>query len=69
LPRFGTGRRAIAVVAGAYVNVAPLANSTNDARLMAATLRGLGFTLVGWWLCAFACFAGAYWVTREPVGS
>jgi MFS family permease len=20
--------------------------------------------LVGWWLCAFACFAGAYWITR-----
>jgi uncharacterized caspase-like protein len=31
----------------AYVNVAPLTNSANDARLMAETLRGLGFTLVG----------------------
>jgi formylglycine-generating enzyme required for sulfatase activity len=39
----------VALVVGnsAYVNVPRLANPTNDAKLMAGTLRSLGFTLVG----------------------
>src|SRR5271165_5103309 len=39
----------IALVVGnsAYRNVTPLDNPKNDARLMADTLRGLGFTVVG----------------------
>ena len=43
------GRRRVALVIGnsAYVNVDRLANPGNDARLVAETLRALGFTLVG----------------------
>lgn len=39
----------IALVVGnaAYQSVAPLANARNDARLIAETLRGVGFTLIG----------------------
>jgi len=41
--------RRVALVVGnsAYQNVTRLDNPTNDASLMADTLRGLGFTLVG----------------------
>lgn len=44
-----SAEKRVALVVGnaAYVNVAPLTNSANDARLMAETLRGLGFALVG----------------------
>jgi uncharacterized caspase-like protein len=44
-----SAEKRIALVVGnaAYVDVTPLTNSANDARLMAETLRGLGFTLVG----------------------
>ena len=42
------GRRVALVVGNSgYLAVAPLANPANDARLIAATLRGLGFTIVG----------------------
>ena len=42
------GRRVALIVGnGAYQNVARLDNPVNDAKLMADTLRGLGFTLVG----------------------
>jgi uncharacterized caspase-like protein len=40
-------RVALVIGNGSYQNVAPLDNPTNDAKLMADTLRGLGFTLVG----------------------
>jgi TPR repeat protein len=40
-------RVALVVGNSAYRNVAPLQNPANDARLMATTLRDLGFTLVG----------------------
>ena len=40
-------RVALVVGNSAYRNVTPLDNPKNDARLMADTLRGLGFTLVG----------------------
>jgi uncharacterized caspase-like protein len=46
-PAFADKRVALVVGNSAYVNVARLANPTNDARLMADTLRSLGFTLVG----------------------
>jgi hypothetical protein len=44
-----SSEKRVALVIGnaKYRNIAPLANPENDARLMAATLRGLGFTLVG----------------------
>jgi uncharacterized caspase-like protein len=40
-------RVALVVGNAGYTNVPPLANSANDARLIAETLRGLGFVLVG----------------------
>lgn len=40
-------RVALVIGNGAYVNVAKLSNPPNDARLIAETLKGLGFTLVG----------------------
>ena len=40
-------RVALVVGNSAYKNITPLANPKNDARLMADTLRGLGFTVVG----------------------
>jgi len=42
----GEGRVALVVGNGAYQSVARLPNATNDARLVARTLRNLGFTLV-----------------------
>ncbi len=43
-----SGRRVALVVGNAaYTAVSPLANAGNDARLIAGTLRTLGFTLVG----------------------
>jgi hypothetical protein len=47
LPAMGGRRVALIVGNGAYQNVARLDNPVNDAKLMADTLRGLGFTLVG----------------------
>ena len=41
------GRVALVIGNGTYRSVAPLANAANDARLMATTLTGLGFRLVG----------------------
>lgn len=42
------GKRVALVIGnGAYQSVARLANPPNDARLIADTLRGLGFTLIG----------------------
>jgi hypothetical protein len=38
---------ALVVGNGAYRNVTPLPNPTNDARLMARTLRNVGFTVLG----------------------
>jgi uncharacterized caspase-like protein len=40
-------RVALVVGNSAYKNITPLDNPKNDARLMADTLRGLGFTVVG----------------------
>ncbi len=40
-------RIALVIGNGAYQNVARLENPTNDAKLMADTLRGLGFVLIG----------------------
>ncbi len=40
-------RVALVVGNSAYRNVTPLDNPKNDAKLMAQTLRGLGFTLIG----------------------
>jgi uncharacterized caspase-like protein len=44
-----TADKRVALVVGnsAYRNVTPLDNPKNDAKLMAETLRGLGFTLIG----------------------
>ena len=41
------GKIALVVGNGGYKNVAHLANPTNDARLIARTLQGLGFELIG----------------------
>jgi uncharacterized caspase-like protein len=46
-PAFAEKRVALVIGNSAYRNVAPLDNPANDARLMAETLRDLGFTLVG----------------------
>jgi hypothetical protein len=46
-PAFADKRVALVIGNSAYVNVPRLANPANDARLMADTLRSLGFTLVG----------------------
>jgi hypothetical protein len=46
-PAYADKRVALVVGNSAYVNVPRLANPANDARLMADTLRGLGFSLVG----------------------
>jgi uncharacterized caspase-like protein len=46
-PALADKRIALVVGNSAYKNVAPLDNPRNDARLMADTLRGLGFTVVG----------------------
>ena len=40
-------RIALVIGQGKYQNVAPLAHTTNDARLIADTLKGLGFRLIG----------------------
>ena len=40
-------RVALVIGNSAYKNVTPLDNPRNDARLMAYTLRGLGFVVVG----------------------
>jgi hypothetical protein len=48
MPPAGFGRRVALVIGNsAYRNVTPLDNPANDARLLADTLRGLDFTLVG----------------------
>jgi hypothetical protein len=46
-PALADKRVALVVGNSAYVNVPRLANPANDAKLMAATLRALGFVLVG----------------------
>jgi formylglycine-generating enzyme required for sulfatase activity len=46
-PAYADKRVALVIGNAAYAHVARLGNPGNDARLMAATLRGLGFTLVG----------------------
>lgn len=46
-PAFADRRVALVVGNSNYRHVPSLANPANDARLMAETLRGLGFTLVG----------------------
>jgi peptidoglycan hydrolase-like protein with peptidoglycan-binding domain len=46
-PAHADKRVALVVGNGAYVNVPPLTNPANDAKLIAETLRSLGFTLVG----------------------
>ena len=46
-PALADKRVALVVGNSAYVNVPRLTNPANDARLMADTLRSLGFTLVG----------------------
>jgi len=46
-PAFAEKRVALVIGNSAYRNVAPLDNPRNDARLMAITLQGLGFQLVG----------------------
>ena len=47
IPASAEKRVALVVGNSAYRNVAPLTNPANDAALMAETLRGLGFALVG----------------------
>lgn len=47
VPALAEKRVALVIGNSAYQNVARLDNPTNDAKLMANTLRGLGFTLVG----------------------
>lgn len=42
----GTARVALVIGNGAYVHTDPLANPANDARLMAGTLRDLGFDVI-----------------------
>jgi uncharacterized caspase-like protein len=44
---FAEKRVALVIGNSAYKNVAPLDNPKNDAKLMANSLRALGFTLVG----------------------
>lgn len=46
-PALAERRVALVIGNSAYRNVSPLDNPRSDARLMADTLRGLGFTLVG----------------------
>jgi hypothetical protein len=46
-PAFAEKRVALVIGNSAYRNVTPLDNPRNDARLMATTLLGLGFQLVG----------------------
>ncbi|NVO15926.1 MAG: caspase family protein [Rhodoplanes sp.] len=46
-PAVADTRVALVVGNGAYRSISPLDNPVNDARLMAQTLRSLGFTLVG----------------------
>ena len=46
-PAFADKRVALVVGNSAYQNVARLDNPRNDAKLMADTLKGLGFILVG----------------------
>jgi tetratricopeptide (TPR) repeat protein len=46
-PAVAEKRVALVVGMSSYRSVAPLNNPANDARLMAETLRGLGYTLVG----------------------
>jgi formylglycine-generating enzyme required for sulfatase activity len=46
-PAFADKRIALVIGNSAYQNVARLENPKNDAKLMADTLRGLGFTLIG----------------------
>ena len=46
-PAFAEKRVALVIGNSAYVNIPRLANPANDAKLMADTLRALGFTLVG----------------------
>jgi uncharacterized caspase-like protein len=46
-PAFAERRIALVIGNSAYRNVTPLDNPRNDARLMATTLQGLGFQLVG----------------------
>jgi hypothetical protein len=46
-PAFADKRVALVIGNSAYRNVTPLDNPRNDARLMATTLQGLGFQLVG----------------------
>jgi uncharacterized caspase-like protein len=46
-PAGAEGRIALVIGNSRYASVAPLRNPANDARLIADTLRGLGFTLTG----------------------
>lgn len=46
-PQIGGKRVALVIGNGAYRNVDRLTNAANDARLIAATLKGLDFTVVG----------------------
>src|ERR1700751_3874805 len=46
-PAFADKRVALVIGNSAYRNITPLDNPRNDARLMATTLQGLGFQLVG----------------------
>ena len=46
-PALAETRVALVIGNSAFQNVPVLPNSKNDARLMAETLRGLGFSLVG----------------------
>jgi hypothetical protein len=47
LPAIAGERVALVVGNSSYQHVAPLDNPMNDAKLMADTLRELGFTLIG----------------------
>ena len=47
VPAAAEKRVALVIGNSTYKHVAPLANPSNDAKLMARTLRGLGFALVG----------------------
>jgi formylglycine-generating enzyme required for sulfatase activity len=46
-PASAEGRVALVIGNSRYASIAPLRNPANDARLIADTLRGLGFTLTG----------------------
>ena len=46
-PAQGAGRVALVIGNSQYTHVARLTNPDNDAKLIAQTLRGLGFTLIG----------------------